>query len=357
MPLAEFGPDAVNNPVPKDSLASQEPITPEQQAFLDANAAPTTQEDLNTNSMPLAEFGPDAVYNNTETRGPGATSDITASPDTNDAAVNRQTRESGAASTTPYAEGKDYRVRISLAESANYLYKDPEMKKTDLLYPLYATNGVIYPYTPKIAVTHTASYQATDLAHSNFKMYNYSGSSVDSISITGEFTAQDVYEANYLLAVIHFFKSATKMFYGNDIDPIRGVPPPLVYLTGHGDYMFDRHPMVVHTFTMDLPDNVDYINATNNQVTTSYVPPSRTFTASKARLSQAKLQPGGISPAPVFTLSAKMPDATRVPTKVGITIQCYPIVTRDNISNNFSLKKYATGELLRGSKRKGGGIW
>ena len=42
-----------------------------------------------------------------------------------------------------------------------------------------------------------------------------------------------------------------------------------------------------------------------------------------------------------------------------IQISAVPIVTRNDISRNFSLKDYATGNLLRGSKRKqgGGGIW
>ena len=40
-----------------------------------------------------------------------------------------------------------------------------------------------------------------------------------------------------------------------------------------------------------------------------------------------------------------------------ITISAYPIVTRNDISNNFSLREYATGKLLQGRKRTGGGIW
>jgi hypothetical protein len=49
---------------------------------------------------------------------------------------------------------------------------------------------------------------------------------------------------------------------------------------------------------------------------------------------------------------------TYVPTKMSISITAFPIVTRNNISNTFSLKKYATGELLQGSiNPRGGGIW
>jgi hypothetical protein len=40
-----------------------------------------------------------------------------------------------------------------------------------------------------------------------------------------------------------------------------------------------------------------------------------------------------------------------------MTIGAVPVVTRNDISNNFSLEKYATGQLLRGTKRQGGGIW
>jgi hypothetical protein len=33
------------------------------------------------------------------------------------------------------------------------------------------------------------------------------------------------------------------------------------------------------------------------------------------------------------------------------------MVTRNDISNRFSVRDYATGALLQGSKNKGGGIW
>jgi hypothetical protein len=40
-----------------------------------------------------------------------------------------------------------------------------------------------------------------------------------------------------------------------------------------------------------------------------------------------------------------------------IQISAVPIVTRNDISNKFSLTEYATGKLLRGTQRQGGGIW
>ncbi len=51
-------------------------------------------------------------------------------------------------------------------------------------------------------------------------------------------------------------------------------------------------------------------------------------------------------------------EATYVPTKLQITLTLLPIVTRNDISKNFSLEKYAKGELLKGRSRpSGGGIW
>jgi hypothetical protein len=124
----------------------------------------------------------------------------------------------------------DWRVRISLAAST-YLYNAP-VEEQGILAPLFATNGVIFPYTPKIDVGYKATYSPTELTHSNYTNYFYQSSAVEQVRISGTFTAQDTVEAQYMLAVIHFFRSATKMFYGQDAE--RGAPPPLLFLTGLG---------------------------------------------------------------------------------------------------------------------------
>lgn len=273
-----------------------------------------------------------------------------------------QSRSSGnLGREVPFPTTRDYRVRISLAPSANYLYNIATQK--DLLYPLKATRGVIFPYTPTINITYSATYAQTDLTHSNYKMHNYVSSSIESIQITGDFTAQDVNEANYILATIHFFRSVTKMFYGQDNDPIRGVPPPLVYLTGHGEYGFDNHPMVVTNFTLNYPTDCDYINAgpgyNVNASLNPYTPPNFTNSSSNTRLLSSGLRPGGVQPPPTFSVQSNTKsDITRVPTKIQLSINALPVVTRSNISNNFSLKEYATGRLLKGSQNPvGGGIW
>ena len=269
----------------------------------------------------------------------------------------------------PFAVAPDWRVRVSLAPGAKYFYN---AKDAGILEPLRDTKGVIFPYMPKINVTYSASYSDAAVAHSNYKIHNYSGSSVDNVTITGVFTAQDDNEALYVLAVMHFFRSATKMFYGKDgggTNPPRGTPPPLVYLTGLGAYQFDNHPMVIQSFQLDLPDDVDYINAGGlygGMNLANYNKPSSNSgqTFQDDRLFTSNLEGGGGASKPnwrnnMSNLNSGLGVITRIPTKMNMTITCLPIVTRNAISNNFSLAAYAKGDLLRGSEKSniGGGIW
>ena len=253
----------------------------------------------------------------------------------------------------------DWRVRLSLAPGATYLYK---AATPGILAPLAATDGVIFPYTPSISVQYAATYDPAELTHSNYKFFTYRGSAVDSVTITCDFTAQDTFEANYLLAVIHFFRSVTKMFYGQDQNPKIGTPPPLCYLSGLGAFQFDAHPLAVTSFNYALPTDVDYIRAgsTPTPAGVSKAPantPINSFSVSGSRANANGVNPGGGVAPPQFTPPAGSRDVTYVPTKMSISIQAVPIVTRNDISNKFSLTEYATGKLLRGTQRQGGGIW
>jgi hypothetical protein len=242
-----------------------------------------------------------------------------------------------------------------LAASANYLYNAPNPGILAPLSQSSGTGGVIFPYTPQITTAYQAKYNAYELTHSNYKGYFYQGSSVGDISINATFTAQDTQEANYLLAVIHFFRSVTKMFYGKDDSALRGAPPPFVFLQGLGEYQFNLHPCVVSNFNYTLPADVDYIRALspNNSGTnlidrrslqsgvTPFVNPS------VSRLRNAGLPQGGIStpPAPP-TLGTNSP--TYVPTKMDIQLTLLAIQTRSQVSKQFSLKEFANGNLIKG---------
>lgn len=246
----------------------------------------------------------------------------------------------------------DWRVKLRLAPLADYLYK---AKDPGILEPLLVTDGVVFPYTPKIDLSYRAMYDVTSATHANYNNYFYKGSMLDPVNVTATFTAQDTAEANYLLAVIHFFRSITKMFYGQDAQ--RGAPPPLVYLTGLGEYQFAEHPCVVHQFNYSLPQDVDYIrarsimdpgaNLQNRRSRESVATSPLSFSLKRLGSLGQNIEQGAETymPAPA-TLGKSSP--TYVPTRIDISLILYPIQSRAQVSQQFSLKQYANGDLLKG---------
>lgn len=262
----------------------------------------------------------------------------------------------------------DWRVRLALAPGSGYFYDGPN---PGIMQPLRATNGVVFPYTPQINVSYSANYNGIDITHSNYKVQQYTNSSVDQVSITCDFTAQDVFEARYLLAVIHFFRSMTKMFYGQDVYPIRGTPPPLCYMFGLGGYQFAAHPLAITSFNYTLPNDVDYIKTVSSDKQMDYQINDMANEALDnideqlnniefdmpdwVRLGN-KITKGGLPPPPRFN-TAPSDITTWVPTKIQITIGCIPIMSRNQTANYFSLEDYASGRLIKGTSRPGGGFW
>ena len=251
----------------------------------------------------------------------------------------------------------DWRVRLSLAPNSNYLYNAGSA--AGVLAPLAATNGVIFPYTPNISTTYSADYEKYNLIHSNYRGLFYKSSSVGDVQIRATFTAQDTREAAYLLAVIHFFRSVTKMFYGQDAQ--RGTPPPLVYLSGYGGWQFNNHACVVSSFNYNLPNEVDYIrtdapnnfgpNMSNRQ--TSVAGLSSGFNLGRqAQLLAQGIFGGAIPTKPaqnsLFASVNNTNEANYVPTKMEIDIVLIPVQTRSQVSKQFSLEGFASGRLLKG---------
>jgi hypothetical protein len=244
----------------------------------------------------------------------------------------------------------DWRVRLTLAPKSSYLYN---VAQTDagILEPLRASNGVIFPYTPQIATSYKANYSHYDLTHSNHRGYFYQNSYTDNVVITGTFTAQTLSEANYLLAVIHFFRSVTKMFYGQS--PNVGSPPPVCFLNGLGEFQFNKHPVLVTNFSYTLPRDVDYIrtgSANNLQLNQNPLrAKSNTLNpqlASVQRLANALIKPPRNTPPPPIQPNTNNP--TYVPTKMEIVVTLMPIQSRTQVSREFNLQTFANGHQLRG---------
>ena len=244
----------------------------------------------------------------------------------------------------------DWRVVLRLAPGANYLYAAPD---AGLLQPLKTTNGVVFPYTPSITTAYKANYSEYNLTHSNYRGYFYQNSYTDTVQLNATFTAQSTADAAYVLAVIHFFRSVTKMFYGNDAQ--RGSPPPLVYLSGLGDYQFNNHPCLVSQFNYSLPADVDYISSGSpNNLGLNLQPLQNLYSSTLnavaptvTRLATAFLPRGAENERPA-PLQALLNNPTYVPSKIDIQLSLFPVQSRSAVSKQFSLKNFANGNLLKG---------
>ncbi len=213
-------------------------------------------------------------------------------------------------------ETNDWRVKLSIPST----FGAPE-----ILAPLVETNGLVFPYTPTILIQHTANYDALSPTHSNYPFPQYQNSQVEDLVITGDFFCENAKEAQYWTAMVHYLRSVTKMNYGVDGDA--GAPPPIVKLTGYGDFVFPNVPVVIRNFTVDLPADVDYIKT---QIT-----------------GDVSINDG--------TVDVNIPGkAGWAPVQSQVSITVTPIYSRAKTSQ-FSLNSFINGGYL-GSGGNGGGF-
>ena len=71
-------------------------------------------------------------------------------------------------------ETSDWRVRLALAQGADYLYK---ARSPGILAPLAATDGVVFPYTPGINISYAANYDGVTTNAYKLKINQYKNSS------------------------------------------------------------------------------------------------------------------------------------------------------------------------------------
>lgn len=221
---------------------------------------------------------------------------------------------SGVRSTAGVPTEEDWRVRISLPPKSSLFYKE---NSTFMMGPIANSmiDGIVFPYTPQITVSHNARYQEQALTHSNYKSYFYEGSDVSAITISGEFTAQNQREGEYVMSVVYFLRACTRMFFGQENNA--GEPPTIVFLDGFGDYYFPHVSCVVTNFTHTMPNDVDYIPLIGN-----------------------------------FT-------GTRVPTMSTLSVTLQPVHSRKRIHEAYGTRSYAQGGLSAvqlGTKRGPGGF-
>lgn len=158
----------------------------------------------------------------------------------------------------------DHRVRIKPLNADDFYGSSTEANAEEqannghLLDLIKETNGVIFPYTPSITYAHQTNYSTFSPVHANQDYQFYTNTASVAFQVTAKFTAQNEREAQYLLAAKHFFQTASKMRFGED-DEKRGLPPPVLVLSGYGDLMLNNLPVIMQNFTVELPDDQDYV--------------------------------------------------------------------------------------------------
>ena len=253
----------------------------------------------------------------------------------------------------------DWRVRLSIAKWTSF-------QGSPVLKPLKDAGALIFPYTPKINITSSASYSPlANIVHTNYTFQAFKSSNPGQITITAPMYVSDPTEGLYWIAMVHYLRSLTKMFAGND--PKAGNPPPVIMLNGYGNYVFKNVPVVVTKMSVELGQECDYIGV---NVVGSAAGEIQGLTDSIGGLSDSlgsvlggvsggtfgqvtgavSSIAGGIGQVAGLASSLGIGGETsggvsHVPTKSTFSIDLMPIYSRDS-ARKFSLDRFVSGGYL-----------
>jgi hypothetical protein len=178
--------------------------------------------------------------------------------------------------------GSDKFDRVKLRYKSGH----PMASYPGALNPLARTTGLVWLFKPAIQVTMPVDYESVALTHSIQEIHAFSSNKAPTISVSGQFVSQNIDEATYALAAIHFMRSVAKMSFGTEVfvngqvagTPI-GSPPPVLLLSGYGLLMFNDIPVIVTNVSLDLPADVDYIQVPYGPGNGTKIPVSFNLTA------------------------------------------------------------------------------
>lgn len=178
------------------------------------------------------------------------------------------------------------------------------------------TGGLVFPNTPNISTGHEANWEDYDIPHTNYGYWAFKNSRPSPITVHAKFTVNTRTEADYLLGVVHFLRSVTKMHFGVN-DKNKGTPPPVLEFYAMGDQQFNFVPVVVTNVNFDYEDTTDYVASGFGSL-------------------------GGFNTG--FNFSAN--NLTFVPATTYVNITMQPYYNPSAQQNEFNLEKFKRGELL-----------
>lgn len=209
-------------------------------------------------------------------------------------------------------EKRDWRARLRpKAGGADQFYS--RLGNNDyLLKPIKDSGGLVWQYTPTLFLSGSAEYNQALAQGMNYPINTFINGRAPDLPVTADFTANDIYEARYLLAVMTFLRIASKAYYGDTAvaSGRYGTPPPVLLFEYLGEHGFNEVPVVVTNYTMELPGDVDYV-------------PVETGIGSD----------GG--------------EVTYVPTKSNITVNLTPTYTPHKLRRRFDLESLTNGRAYK----------
>lgn len=218
--------------------------------------------------------------------------------------------------------------------------------------PVAGLTRLDFPYTPQIDYSQDVKHDIYNLVHTNYQPYAYSHSENPTISLSCKFSTHTQSQFAATERALRFLRTYTKMNYGRK-DLLRGLPPRILNFTAYGATVFNDVPVYISKFNMVFPEDVDYVTGTfdsNGNLTTNRI---------KDNGSGSQVRDNSVPSTAVQnqdTTGATTGTGTTVNNKQSYTISL-PILFTINISlivqqnlhktvNEFSLDKFATGELM-----------
>lgn len=175
-----------------------------------------------------------------------------------------------------------------------------------LLFPLQSDEGVVFPYTPTIMMSHSANYGTYDIPGSNYQQNYYINSNNPTVSVTAMFSSNTLEEAKYTAAAIQFFKMASKSEHGIRAGARAGTPPPILKFNAYGVAHAKNIPCVLRSFNYTLPEDTDYV-----------------------------------------TFDDPVSGKISMPALILAAIELVPQIPPKTVKDNFNLQDYASGNQLR----------
>ncbi len=193
--------------------------------------------------------------------------------ETSNIIASQNTVSSGDGTSNKLGKGYDWRARLRPKSGGIEQFYGALAGGDALMRPLKESGGLVWQYTPNIFLSGTAEYNQALMQGMNYPINTFVSSRPPDIPVAADFTANDIYEARYLLAVMTFLKVCTKAYFGDAAvaSGDYGTPPPVLLFEYLGDHGFNKVPVVVTNYSIQLSDDVDYVPVLVND-TVTHVP-------------------------------------------------------------------------------------